>query len=109
MRYILLFWALPMSLFWGWFGLSFYDVNFGLLIFSRMFHDFAFQLYGQILGIDPAAIPALVVQACIVDSALILGIFAFRRRRAIAAWWQERQGAMGALPIPATDRAPPAE
>lgn len=109
MRYILLFWALPMGLFWGWFGLSFYDVNFGLLIFSRMFHDFAFQLYGHILGLDPATIPGLVVKACVVDTALILAIFAFRRRREIAIWWRERSAAMGALPIPSTDRAPPAE
>lgn len=109
MRYILLFWALPMSLFWGWFGLSFYDVNFGLLIFSRMFHDFAFQLYGQILGTAPESIAPLVVKACVVDSALIFGIFAFRKRRRLAAWWQERQGAMGALPMPVADRAPPAE
>jgi hypothetical protein len=109
MRYILLFWALPMSLFWGWFGLSFYDLNFGLLIFSRMFHDFALQLYGNILGIDPVTIPPLLVRACLVDTALIFGIFAFRRRHEIAAWWREKQGAMDALPIPAADRAPPAE
>jgi hypothetical protein len=109
MRYILLFWALPMGLFWGWFGLSFYDVNFGMLIFSRMFHDFALQLYGGVLGIDPATIPPLLAQACIVDTALIFGIFAFRRRREIAAWWAEKRGAMAALPVPAADRAPPAE
>lgn len=110
MRYILLFWALPMGLFWGWFGLSFYDVNFGLLIFSRMFHDFALQLYGNILRVDPATIPPMLVQACVVDTALIFGIFGFRRRREITAWWREKRAAMGeALPVTAVDRAPPAE
>jgi len=110
MKYILFFWAVPLGLFWGWFGLSYYDMNFGVLMLSRMFHDFAFQLYGNMLGIDPETIPALVARACVVDTALIFGIFAFRRRRDIAAWWREKRAAMApALPVPAADRAPPAE
>lgn len=110
MRYILIFWALPMSLFWGWFGLSFYDVNFGLLVFSRMFHDFALEIYGAILGIEPETIPLLLLKACVVDTALIFGILGYRRRREISAWWRERRPAMAAaMPIPAADRAPPAE
>ena len=48
MRYILLFWATPLVLLWGWFFLSYYDWNFGFLFLSREFHDFAFQIYGQI-------------------------------------------------------------
>ena len=83
MRYILLFWALPLGLFWGWFFLSYYDINFGLLFLSRDFHNFGFAIYGNILGIDPASIPYLVAKACIVDTLLIMGIFAFRRRREI--------------------------
>ena len=110
MKYILLFWALPMGLFWGWFGLSYYDMNFGWLMLSRMFHDFAFQLYGNILGVDPATIPALVARACVVDTALIFSFLAFRRRREIAAWWREKRGVMEpALQLPGADRAPPAE
>lgn len=108
MRYILLFWALPLGLFWGWFGLSFYDVNFGLLFFSRTFHDFAFQLYGNMIGIDPATIPPLVARACVVDSLLIFGILAFRRRHEIIDWAREKLTAMGVAPS-AADPAPPAE
>jgi hypothetical protein len=91
MRYILLFWAMPMGLFWGWYGLSANDINFGLLFFSREIHDEVFNLYGQIIGIDPAALPPLVARACIVDTALIFGIFAFRRRKEIRAWMRERR------------------
>ena len=90
MRYILLFWAVPMGLFWGWFGLSYYDMNFGWLMLSRPVHDFAFQFYGNILGIDPATIPPLVARACVVDTVLIFSIFGFRRRRDIAAWARGR-------------------
>jgi hypothetical protein len=31
MRYLFWLWFMPLSLFWGWFGLSYYDVNFGML------------------------------------------------------------------------------
>lgn len=92
MRYVLLFWALPMGLFWSWYGLSFHDVNFGMLFFSRLLHDEVFRLYGEILGLDPAILPGMVARACIVDTALIFGILSFRRRRAIAAWMRARRG-----------------
>lgn len=91
MRYILLFWALPMGLFWSWYGLSFHDMNFGMLFFSRMLHDEVFRLYGEILGLDPSILPGMVAQACIVDTLLIFGILAFRRRKAITAWLRVRR------------------
>ncbi|MBO6716643.1 MAG: hypothetical protein JJ913_01665 [Rhizobiaceae bacterium] len=110
MRYILLFWALPLGLFWGWYFLSLNDVNFGLLFLSYEFHVFSFRIYGNILGIDPETIPALVAKACVVDTLLILGIYALRRRREIIAWVKEKRASM-LDPMPATviDRAPPAE
>jgi len=91
MRYVLILWAAPLLLFWGWFGLSFYDINFGYVILSRQLHDLVFQLYGEILGIDPATIPALVAKACIFDTSILLAIFAFRRRRQIGGWLQARR------------------
>ena len=103
MRWILIFWALPLGFFWGWYFLSYHDINFGLLFFSRLVHDFAFEFYGSMLGIDPAIIPGLVARACVIDTALIFGIFAFRRRREIAAWWNASSAE------PEAGRAPPAE
>ena len=91
MRYILLFLATPLVLLWGWFFLSYYDWNFGFLFLSREFHDFAFQIYGQILGIEPSTIPVLVAKACVVDTLIILALFAFRRRREIIAWVGEKR------------------
>lgn len=88
MRYILIFWAVPMGLFWGWYYLSYHDINFGLLFLSRAVHDYAFGFYAIILGIDPATIGPMVMRACIIDSGLIFAIFAFRKRRQIMAWWK---------------------
>lgn len=91
MKWILFFWALPLALLGGWYGLSYYDMNFGLLILTRQMHDLVFQIYGNILGIPPADIPPLVLKAVIMDSLFLFLILAFRRRKAIAAWWKGRQ------------------
>lgn len=92
MRYVLALWAAPLVLFWGWFFLSLNDMHFGYVMLSRKVHDLVFGLYGQMLGIDPATIPALVAKACIVDTLIICAIYAFRRRRRIADWWSSGSG-----------------
>jgi hypothetical protein len=86
MRTILILWAAPLGLFWGWYLLSANDMHFGYVFLTRDVNDMVFQLYGDMVGIDPATIPALVAKACIFDSFLLGGILAFRRRRQIAAW-----------------------
>ena len=90
MRWVFACWALPMGIFWGWYFLSLNDMNFGYVMLTRQMHDLFFELYGHMLGIDPATIPPLVAKACILDTLLILAIWAFRRRKAIAAWFSPR-------------------
>ena len=90
MRWILIFWAMPIAILGTWYGLSINDMNFGYLILSRQMNEFVFQLYGQILGLPPEDIPGLVVRAVILDSLLLFGVLAFRRRKQIAAWWASR-------------------
>ena len=91
MKWILIFWALPIAVLGTWYGLSYNDISFGYLILSRQMNDFVFQLYGQILGLPPEDIPGLVARAIALDTVLLFGILAFRRRRQIAAWWAGRQ------------------
>ena len=93
MRYILIFWAAPMSFLWGWYFLSVNDISFGTLFLSRDLHNLVFSIYGEILGVDPAAIPAMLAKACVVDTLLIAAIYGFRRRKDIKAWWQARNTA----------------
>ncbi len=92
MIYIFTIWAIPLVLFWGWYFLSYYDINFGYLLLSKQGNDMVFQIYGQILGMDPKVLPWLVAKACILDTLIILAIWAFRRRKKISAWWRERRG-----------------
>lgn len=91
MKYVLLAWAAPLGLFWGWFFLSANDINFGSIYLSRALHDLVFQLYGEMLGIDGATIPWLVAKACILDTGILLGIWAFRRRRELRAWLEAKR------------------
>jgi hypothetical protein len=91
MRWVFVAWAVPMGLFWGWFTLSYHDMNFGYLMLSRQLHDVVFQIYGNTLGVDPATIPPLVARACILDTVLILAIWAFRRRQGIFAWVRQKR------------------
>ncbi|MBL8584036.1 MAG: hypothetical protein JNL61_17655 [Rhizobiaceae bacterium] len=96
MRYIVALWALPLALFWGWFFLSLNDINFGYMILTRQMHDLVFDLYGQMLGIDPAIIPGLVAKACLFDTLIIVVIYAFRRRATILAWTRETRARLAA-------------
>jgi hypothetical protein len=91
MKWILIFWAMPIVILGTWYGLSYNDINFGYLILSRRMNDFVFELYGSILGLPPKEIPGLVVRAIIMDTFILAGILAFRRRKAIAEWWRARQ------------------
>lgn len=102
MRYLFWLWFVPLTLFWGWFGLSYYDMNFGFLFLSRDLHDLVFAIYGSILHVDPKTIPGMFLQACMFDTVLIFSIIAFRKRRLIRAWWQDRRlaGEAALRPIP---------
>ena len=91
MRYLLAAWAAPLALFWGWYFLSLNDVNFGYIMLTRNMHDFVFEIYGQILGVDPARIPRMVAEACLFDTCFIAVLYAFRRRRAIRSWFRDRR------------------
>ena len=110
MKYLLIFWGLPMGFLWGWFGLSYYDMHFGMPFLTRSAHDFVFDTYGATLGIDPAIIPPLVAKACVVDSAILFGLFGLKRRKQIWAWWNERRSLTPMQPaMRRADQAPPAE
>ncbi len=78
MKVILVLWALPIVLFWGWYGLSANDINLGFFFLERRFHDLVFNLYSQILHVPADAIPALLAGVFFVDTLIILGIAALR-------------------------------
>jgi hypothetical protein len=97
MRTFLLLFFVPMVTFWGWYLMSAADV--GYVMFSREMHEYVFFTYGQMMGIEPELLPPMIVRACIFDTFIVLGIWAFRRRREIAAWWRKRQASVVIDPV----------
>lgn len=91
MKWFLILWAGPIALLGSWYGLSYYDMSFGIFMLTRDAHDLVFRIYGHILGIAPESIPPLVLRAIIVDSLIVFAFIAFRRRKKIIAWWQARR------------------
>lgn len=96
MKWFLILWAGPVALLGSWYGLSYYDMSFGFFMLTRQTHDLVFQVYGNILGIPPETIPPLVARAIAFDSLIVMAIIAFRKRKAISAWWNRRQSRNGA-------------
>ena len=97
MKWFLILWAGPIAFLGSWYGLSYYDMSFGFFMLTREAHDLVFQIYGNILGIPPQDLPPLVLRAIIVDSLLVVGLLAFRRRKKIRAWWQARRQSASAV------------
>jgi hypothetical protein len=92
MKWLLIFWGGPVSLLAGWYGLSYYDMSFGIFMLTREAHDLVFRVYGHILGIPPETIPPLVARAMIVDTLIVFGLVALRNWRLMAAWYRRRFG-----------------
>ena len=90
MKWFLILWACPVLLLTGWYGLSYYDMNFGIFMLTRQAHDLVFAVYGNVLGIPPETIPPLVARAMVFDSLLVFAIIAYRKRRQIRAWYGRR-------------------
>ncbi len=78
MRVILILWLIPVVFFWGWYGLSAYDINFGLFFLSRGFHDHIFQIYGSILHMPAEDVPIALAWIFGIDTLIVFGVAALR-------------------------------
>ena len=99
MKWFLILWFVPITLIASWYGLSYHDINFGFIMLSRQVHDMVFQIYGDMLGMAPEAIPPLLLKALIVDSLIVLAIAAFRWRKQIRAWIESKREAFADQPV----------
>lgn len=78
MRVILILWIIPVVFFWGWYGLSAYNINFGLFFLTRGFHDHIFQIYGSILHMPAEDVPVALAWIFGVDTLIVFGVAALR-------------------------------
>ncbi|MCF6322694.1 MAG: DUF6105 family protein, partial [Rhizobiaceae bacterium] len=77
----LLLWAFPVVFFWGWYGLSYYDINFGTQVLSRQVHDVIFALYGKILGMPAGDVPLALAKIFFIDTLIVFAFAAWRWRK----------------------------
>lgn len=99
MKWLLIFWASPITILATWYGLSYNDMHFGITMLTRPAHDLVFQIYGNVLGLPPETIPPLVLKAIIVDSFLLAGLVALRNRKKIMRWWVGRRATREQEPL----------
>jgi len=96
MRAILILWAIPLVLFWGWYALSAHDISFGLYFLEREFHDLVFRIYSNILGLPAQDIPGWLAWVFFVDTLIILAVAALRWYKhwlpQSIAWIKEKAG-----------------
>jgi len=108
MKMFLVLWIVPIVLLGSWYGLSYYDINFGYRILTRELHDLVFTIYGNLLGIPPESIPALVLKAIIFDTFLVVGLIVLKRRRKqiwaairnFFGWTEEREAMIETAAVP---------
>ncbi len=107
MRALLILWLTPIFLLSTWYGLSVNDINFGTTFFSKEMNDLVFNIYGDLLGIDPKLIPSMVAKALAFDSLFVLAIIAYRLRK---KWWPSFSRLFRAEPeLPVVGQGSPAE
>lgn len=103
MKWVMIMWGGPVLFLTGWYVLSYYDMSFGIFMLTREAHDMVFALYGNILGMPPEVIPPLVARAMVVDTFIVFGLLALRRRKQLAAWYVQRfRKSQPAAPKPAS-------
>ncbi|WP_162652261.1 DUF6105 family protein [Lentilitoribacter sp. Alg239-R112] len=91
LKYLLIFWGVPVGAVAAWYYLSINDINFGLLMFSRVFNDAVFDIYGNILGMDAQAVRDLLIRTFVIDTLFIAAIIYFKPFRRIKEWWESRR------------------
>lgn len=93
MRALLILWFTPLAAAFGWYFLSLADVGqtFGGVYLSRDLNEGVFLIYGELLGVEPERLPAMLAAGIGLDTALVAAFVAFRRRKRIAAWWASRE------------------
>ena len=91
MRWLLIAWFTPLAIFWGWLGLAYVDAWPASVFFSRVLYENVFVVYEQMTGLKEAQLIAYLAKSCVIDSLIVLGIYACRRRKNIRAWWAGRR------------------
>lgn len=105
MRWLLSIWFVPIAFLVLWLLLAANDWSLGVHFFSREMYDTVFGVYANVLGVPAESLPPLVVRALVLDSLIVLALYAFRRRKPIMAFLRERYS-RGSANLESLSKAP---
>ena len=105
MRILLSAWFAPITFLVLWLLMASNDWSLGIHFFSRDMYDSVFDLYANVLGVPAETLPPLVVRALVLDSLIVLALYAFRRRRPIMTFLRERYS-RGSASLDSLSKAP---
>ncbi len=77
MRILLSAWFAPITFLVLWLLMASNDWSLGIHFFSRDMYDSVFDLYANVLGVPAETLPPLVVRALVLDSLIVLALYAF--------------------------------
>lgn len=106
MRWLLSLWFAPITFLVAWLALAANDWNLGVHFFSRDMYDTVFGTYAAVLGVPAETLPPLVVRALVLDSLIVLALYAFRRRKPIVAFLRERYSSRSSASLESLSKAP---
>lgn len=90
MRYLLVFWGIPVGGLALWYYLSINDISFGVFLLSREFNDSYFAIYSKVLGIDVDVIRGSLMRVLLVDSIFVFAVVYFKPFSRLRNWWKNR-------------------
>lgn len=93
MKYLIIFWGIPVGLLALWHGLSMNDMNFGLFFLTREFNDSYFGIYSRITGVDVDTIRASLPRILLVDTVFVFTVVYFKPFSRIRNWWKSYRAA----------------
>ena len=88
LKYLIVFWGIPVGLLAVWHVLSMNDINFGLFFLSREFNDTYFGIYSQITGVEVDAIRASLPRILLVDTVFVFAVVYFKPFSRLRNWWK---------------------
>lgn len=88
MRYLILFWGIPVGFLALWHVMSMNDISFGIYFLSREFNDTYFGIYSQVTGVDVDTIRGSLPRILLIDTVFVFAVVYFKPFSRLKNWWK---------------------
>lgn len=90
LRYLLIFWGIPVGALALWYYLSINDISFGVFLLSREFNDSYFGIYSRVLGVEVDVIRDSLTRVLLIDTVFVFAVVYFKPFSRLRNWWRFR-------------------